>query len=74
MRTRKRYYSTESGHAVGIDIAVRSPDRRVLCTVTGLAGPEAPGGIEEARETAAMIVEALNAYEAHKPIAQAITA
>jgi hypothetical protein len=61
MKPRKRYYSTESGHESGIDIAVRAPDRRVLCTVMGLAGPDAPGGIEEARQTAAMIVGALNA-------------
>jgi hypothetical protein len=60
MKTRKRYYSTESGHAAGIDIAVRSPDRRVLCTIMGMDGPDAPGGIKEARETAAMIVGALN--------------
>jgi hypothetical protein len=62
MRTRKRYYSTTSGHAAGIDIAIRSPDRSVIANVLGLAQFDDGSGIEKAKANAQLIVDALNAY------------
>lgn len=62
MKQRKRYYATTTGHAAGIDIAIRSPDRRVIGTVIGLSVFDDGGGIEQAKADAGMIVAALNAY------------
>lgn len=69
MRPRKRFYATAHGHAAGIDVHVRAPDRSVYCTVMGLAGtPNAPGGEEEARAKGRLIVEALNAHAKTKEL------
>jgi len=62
MKPRKRYYATTSGHAEGIDIAIRSPDRSVIANVLGLALFDDGSGIEKAKADARLIVDALNAY------------
>jgi len=60
MKPHKRYYTTTHGHAAGIDIAIRTPDSRVICTVHGLSMFDDGSGIEQAKADAGMIVEALN--------------
>jgi hypothetical protein len=67
MRTRKRYYATTSGHAAGIDIAIRSPDRSLMANILGLALFDDGSGIEKAKADAKLIVDALNAYAKRQP-------
>ncbi len=62
MTKRKSYYLTTSGFAEGISIAIRSPDRRVIASVMGLAIWGETGGIDQAKTDAQLIVDALNAY------------
>ncbi len=62
MKPRRRYYRTISGHAAGIDIEIRSPDRGVIATVFGLTLFDDGSGIEKAKADAELIVDALNAY------------
>ena len=62
MKPRKRYSTTTSGHAAGIEIAIRSPDRSVIANVLGLALFDDGSGIGKAKANAQLIVDALNAY------------
>src|SRR5262245_37363084 len=66
MRTRKRYYATTSGHAAGIDFDVRAPDGSLICSILGLAGPDEPGGIEDAKAKATLVLAGLNTLQAEK--------
>ncbi len=62
MPKRTRYYMTRCGHAAGVDFLIRSPDRRVICSIMGMSLHDDGSGIAEAKATARLIVAALNAY------------
>ncbi len=58
----KRYYATPiCRHDGAIDIAVRSPDDKIICTTLGLIGDDVIAAINEAYNAAKRIAEALNA-------------
>ncbi len=62
MKPRKRYHATTSTHAAGFDIAIRRPDRGVICNILALSLFDDGSGVAAAKADAKLIVEALNAY------------
>ena len=62
MPKRTRYYLTTTGNAVGVDFIIRTPDRRVICSIMGLSLYDDGSGIDQAKADAGLIVDALNAY------------
>lgn len=50
-----------------IDIGVRSPEGKVICTTLDLTGGDVIAAITEAYRTARLIADALNAYQGGQP-------